>query len=58
MEAGVSGAEVKARAKIKVSIEIMAWLKEDFGHVPSWVDWARAIKHEPWMNKPMKLGFE
>jgi molybdopterin converting factor small subunit len=32
MESGVSGTVVKARAKIKVSIEVMAWLKEDFGH--------------------------
>ena len=30
-------------------------VKEDFGHIPSFVDWARAIKHEDWMNRPMKL---
>jgi hypothetical protein len=26
-------------------------VKEDFGHIPSFVDWARAIKPQPWMGK-------
>ena len=30
-------------------------VKEDFGFIPSFVDWMRAIKAEPWMNKPQKL---
>lgn len=33
-------------------------VREDFGHIPSFVDWARAIRQEPWMNKPQRLGFE
>lgn len=30
-------------------------VKEDFGHVPSFVDWARAIKPEPWMGRVPRL---
>lgn len=26
-------------------------VREDFGHIPSFVDWARAIKPEPWMGR-------
>ena len=33
-------------------------IREDFGHVPSFVDWARAIKVEPWMNRVPKLNIE
>lgn len=33
-------------------------VKEDFGHIPSFVDWARAIKVEPWMNRVPKLDIE
>lgn len=30
-------------------------VKEDFGHVPSPVDWIRAIKPLPWMGRVPKL---
>jgi hypothetical protein len=26
-------------------------VREDFGHIPSFVDWVRAIKPEPWMGR-------
>jgi hypothetical protein len=26
-------------------------VKEDFSHIPSFVDWARAIRREPWMGR-------
>jgi hypothetical protein len=26
-------------------------VREDFGHIPSFVDWVRAIKAEPWMGR-------
>ena len=26
-------------------------VQEDFGHIPSFLDWMRAIKPEPWMNR-------
>lgn len=28
---------------------------EDFGKIPSFADWVRAIKPEPWMGRPLKL---
>jgi len=31
---------------------------EDFGHIPSFVDWVRAIKPEPWMGRVPKLPAE
>ena len=30
-------------------------VQEDFGFVPSWVDWMRAIKVEPWMSRVPKI---
>ena len=31
-------------------------VREDFGHIPSFVDWARCIKPQPWMgNTPVLL---
>ena len=27
-------------------------IREDFGHIPSFVDWCRAIKPQPWMRLP------
>lgn len=33
-------------------------VKEDFGFIPSFVDWVRAVKVEPWMNKVPKLDVE
>ncbi|MBQ0819070.1 hypothetical protein KBI52_02245 [Microvirga sp. HBU67558] len=30
-------------------------VKEDFGWIPSFVDWVRAIKAEPWMGRVPKL---
>jgi hypothetical protein len=30
-------------------------IREDFGFIPSFIDWMRAIKAEPWMNKVPKL---
>ncbi len=32
MKSGVDGAGVKNKATVKVSVEVMAWLKEDFEH--------------------------
>jgi molybdopterin converting factor small subunit len=32
MKSGVAGARTKNKATIKVSVEVMSWLKEDFGH--------------------------
>ena len=33
-------------------------VREDFGFIPSFVDWVRAVKVEPWMNKVPKLDVE
>jgi hypothetical protein len=33
-------------------------VREDFGHIPSFLDWMRAIKPEPWMGKVPKLPTE
>ena len=33
-------------------------VKEDFGWIPSFVDWMRCIRPEPWMMKPQKLPTE
>jgi hypothetical protein len=33
-------------------------VKEDFGHIPSFVDWLRAIKPEPWMGRVPKLDVD
>jgi hypothetical protein len=30
-------------------------VKEDFGWIPSFVDWVRSIKAEPWMGRVPKL---
>ena len=30
-------------------------VKEDFGRIPSFVDWVRAIKAEPWMGRVPRL---
>ena len=32
MKSGVDGAGVKNKATVKVSVEVMSWLKEDFEH--------------------------
>jgi molybdopterin converting factor small subunit len=32
MKSGVGGARVKNKATVKVSVEVMSWLKEDFEH--------------------------
>ena len=32
MESNVAGADVKHRTTIKVSVEVLSWLKEDFNH--------------------------
>jgi len=32
MKSGVAGARVKNKATVKVSVEVMSWLKEDFEH--------------------------
>ncbi|HEV2559321.1 MAG TPA: hypothetical protein VGU45_11895 [Microvirga sp.] len=31
-------------------------VREDFGRIPSFVDWVRAIKAEPWMGRVPKLN--
>lgn len=33
-------------------------VREDFGKIPSFADWVRAIKPEPWMGKVPKLPDE
>ena len=33
-------------------------VQEDFGHIPSFVDWMRAIKPEPWMGRVPKLDVD
>lgn len=33
-------------------------VKEDFGHIPSFVDWMRAIKPQSWMGKVPMLDVE
>jgi hypothetical protein len=33
-------------------------VREDFGWIPSFVDWARAIKHTPWMGRVPKLAVD
>jgi len=30
-------------------------VKEDFGFIPSFVDWCRAVKREPWMGRVGQL---
>ena len=30
-------------------------VREDLGRIPSFVDWARTIRAEPWMGRPVKL---
>ncbi len=29
---------------------------EDLGHIPSFVDWARCIRPEPWMGRAGRIG--
>jgi hypothetical protein len=33
-------------------------VKEDFGWIPSFVDWVRAIKAEPWMGRVPQLDLQ
>jgi hypothetical protein len=33
-------------------------VREDLGRIPSFADWARAIRPEPWMGRASKLGIE
>lgn len=33
-------------------------VREDLGRIPSFLDWLKAIKPEPWMNEPAKLSRE
>ena len=33
-------------------------IREDFGHIPSFVDWCRAIKPQPWMGKVPPLDVD
>lgn len=33
-------------------------VREDLGRIPSFADWARAIRPEPWMGRPLKLERE
>jgi hypothetical protein len=33
-------------------------VKEDLGFIPSFADWVRAIRPEPWMGRAMKLDGE
>lgn len=33
-------------------------VREDFGHIPSFVDWCRAIQHQRWMGNVPKLDVE
>ena len=33
-------------------------VREDLGRIPSFADWARAIRPEPWMGRASKLAFE
>jgi hypothetical protein len=30
-------------------------VREDLGFTPSFADWVKAIRHEPWMGKALKL---
>lgn len=30
-------------------------IAEDLGHIPSFADWARAIRPEPWMGRTQKI---
>ena len=33
-------------------------VREDLGHIPSFADWARAIRPEPWMGRTQKIETE
>jgi hypothetical protein len=33
-------------------------VREDLGRIPSFADWARAIRPEPWMGRATTLGVE
>jgi len=33
-------------------------VREDLGRIPSFADWARAIRPEPWMGRATTLGIE
>ncbi|GEM_PF-4548160 len=33
-------------------------VREDLGHIPSFADWARAIRPEPWMGRTPKIEAE
>lgn len=33
-------------------------VREDLGHIPSFADWARAIRPEPWMGRTPKIDVE
>ena len=33
-------------------------VREDFGRIPSFADWARAIRPEPWMGRTTKLELD
>lgn len=30
-------------------------VREDLGHIPSFADWARAIRPEPWMGRTQRI---
>ena len=30
-------------------------VREDLGHIPSFADWARAIRPEPWMGRTERI---
>lgn len=50
--------ETSAGRQVPVRWVAEQHVKEDFGHIPSFVDWARAIKYEPWMNRVPPLDVE
>jgi hypothetical protein len=33
-------------------------VREDLGHIPSFANWARAIRPEPWMGRTRKLDLD
>lgn len=33
-------------------------VREDLGRIPSFADWVRAIRPEPWMGRPVKLDVD
>ena len=33
-------------------------VREDLGHIPSFADWARAIRPEPWIGRTQRIEAE